>query len=481
MNLGSLRYYCSMVDTGEPYQTAEYKDESEIPFEPESKRWHIDKNVFKVRGTLGRFKGLRCVQKTIVVSAKGNQTSRMAQKGALVQEAKILHFARHHHVVRLIHTFLEEEDEDQFKFAVIMDRADGNLQSYLKPGKAPNIHWFGCLISVICHIHALGIRHRDIKPSNILIKGDTVLLADFGISQMGLGKTMPTTDLRRNAPRSREYCAPEVDKGHTRGRSADIFSLGAVFLEMITAQSYPDGLRELGDILDVPFQSSSSYAKNIDNVHGWAERMLRPALDQGQILSVCRKMLQPDRFQRPSAEELDSTWSVISAADKSVACKCARDVTITKCNKLAEACRKGLEDEVKHLLEEREDPNAINAIHYAAERGSEAIVQALLDGGADVDLPNPVGQTALHCAARSGYDGVVKLLLQNKANVNAKDENDQTALQGAAAQGYEGIVKMLLESGADAGAEDLDGVTAVIFADRRGHSAVLKILETYDR
>ena len=130
-----------------------------------------------------------------------------------------------------------------------MDRADASLQDYLKPGKSPSTEWFGCLIRAVHYIHTLGVRHRDIKPSNVLIKARKVLLADFGISQMGLGKTMPTTYKNRNASRSREYCAPKVDQGSTRGRSADIFSLGAVFLEMLIAINFPERFKDLNGIL----------------------------------------------------------------------------------------------------------------------------------------------------------------------------------------------------------------------------------------
>lgn len=462
----------------EPYEPCEYGEDIEIPFEPDGKSPIIYNMVEKVRGTSGQFKGLQCVRKTIMARDTG-QISRTRQKRTMMQEAKILYFAQHQHVIRLIHTYFEDKDENQLAFAVIMDRADRNLDSYLQPGKCPNREWFGCLISVVHHIHDLGIRHRDIKPANILIKGDTILLADFGISQMGLGRTMPTTNLRRNAARSREYCAPEVDEGRTRGRSADIFSLGAVFLEMLTTASNTTRLQELSDILQPSPQHNSSYAMNVSRVHQWIEERLWPVCRQHDILSACRMMLDANRYQRPSAVELNSTWSIISMMDESVACKCSRDTSVP--NKLVEACRKAAEDEVKHLLSQGADPNTINAIHHAAECGSEATVQALLDSGAEVDLRNPVGQTTLQCASRNGYEGVVRLLLQKGANVNAKDENDHTALQGAAAQGYERIVTMLLESGADVDAEDLDGDTAVIFADRRGQSGALKVLQEYER
>jgi serine/threonine protein kinase len=462
----------------ELYEPCEYKEDTEIPFEPDGKSPIIYNMVEKVRGTSGQFKDLRCVRKTIM-ALPTSRASRMTQRRAMIQEVKILYFAQHHHVIHLIHTYFEDKGENQLTFAVIMDRADRNLHSYLQPGNSPNRKWFGCLISVVHHIHALGIRHRDIKPANILIKGDTILLADFGISQMGLGKTMPTTNLHRNASRSREYCAPEVDEGRTRGRSADIFSLGAVFLEMLTAVSYTSGLQELNHILQPSSQHSSSYARNVSRVHKWIEERLLSVCGQDGILSVCRRMLDVNRYQRPSAEELNSTWFVISTRDESVACRCSLYKSVT--NKLVEACRKAAEDEVKQLLSEGADPNTISAIHQAAGCGSEAIVQALLDSGAEVDLQNPVGQTALHCAARNGYEGVVRLLLQKGASVNAKDENEQTALQGAAAQGNEGIVRMLLESGADVDAEDLDGDTAVIFADRRDQFGVLSMLEAYKK
>lgn len=475
----SMSQFCD----DEVYEPCEYKYDLEIPFAPDGNAPLISDCVEKVKGIAGNFKGLHCVRKTIITPIEADAAARVSIKDSvkrkIVQEAKILHYARHHHVIRLIHTYFEIGNERQIKFAVIMDRADGDLHEYLWPGRTPCWHWFGCLVDVIHHIHILGIRHRDIKPSNILIKGKNVLLADFGISQMGLGKTMPTTNLYRNAQRTREYCAPEVDEGRTRGRSADIFSLGAVFLEMLVAHAYPEGFKELNRILKSPDQQISSYAKNISEVHEWVKKNI-PAFDRGHdILSVCQRMLHPDRSQRPVADELDSIWSSLSTTDELMACQCERDVAITEENQLVDACRRGSEAEVKCLLKGGSNPNTLSAIHYAAEGGSKAIVKALLDSGAEVDIKNPVGQTALHCAARNGHGDVIKKLLESGADVNAKDENDQTALHNAAGQGYTGIVKMLLEADADIDAEDLDGDTAFQFAARHDHVNVLEVLESY--
>ncbi|KAJ5974033.1 hypothetical protein N7481_011243 [Penicillium waksmanii] len=190
-------------------------------------------------------------------------------------------------------------------------------------------------------------------------------------------------------------------------------------------------------------------------------------------------MLHPERSCRPSAEELELIWSSMSSLGKPSTCNCVGNVNLMEPDELRYACRWGSEGDVGRLLDIGMDPNTMGAIHHAAERGSKAIVQALLNGNANVDTTNPVGQTALHCASRNGFDGVVELLLENQASVNAEDENGQTALHAAAAQGYVNIVNILLEAGADTYLEDLDGDTAIHFADRSHHADIVELLENY--
>lgn len=54
----------------------------------------------------------------------------------------------------------------------------------------------------------VGIQHCDIKPSNMLLFGDTVKLADFGLSSPMIAKRMP----HRRAG-TLDYAAPEVFRG----------------------------------------------------------------------------------------------------------------------------------------------------------------------------------------------------------------------------------------------------------------------------
>jgi ankyrin repeat protein len=84
----------------------------------------------------------------------------------------------------------------------------------------------------------------------------------------------------------------------------------------------------------------------------------------------------------------------------------------------------------------------------AAEQGSLAIVQSLLDKGANVDAKSNNGVTALIAAAAKRYPRTVQSLLDNGADVDTKDKYGRTALMVAAARGCFAMVQLLLDKGA---------------------------------
>ena len=101
-------------------------------------------------------------------------------------------------------------------------------KTYLPEAKIRN--WMYQLVLAIDHMHSKGIFHRDIKPENILVKDDTVKLADFG-SCRGMNSKPPLTEYIS----TRWYRAPEcllTDGFYTQ--QIDMWGLGCVYFEMLS-------------------------------------------------------------------------------------------------------------------------------------------------------------------------------------------------------------------------------------------------------
>lgn len=88
----------------------------------------------------------------------------------------------------------------------------------------------------------------------------------------------------------------------------------------------------------------------------------------------------------------------------------------------------------------------------AASDGDLAAVTALLDVNPELvhARSEPYGWTPLHAAAHAGQLAVVELLLQRGADVNARDDGDRTyPMHWAAAAGHLDVVRRLANAGGD--------------------------------
>ncbi|KAL8755687.1 MAG: hypothetical protein Q9199_003476 [Rusavskia elegans] len=150
----------------------------------------------------------------------------------------------HEHLVRVVGSYT-----DQRSVAFLMEPvADMNLLTFLenfnrnREGWSPSLRsYFGCLANAVGYLHTQRIRHRDLKPANILVKDFKVYIADFGTARdWSLALNDTTTD--NGIPVTAPYVAPEVAHRSPRNSAADMWSLGVVFLEMVTVlrgQSLP--------------------------------------------------------------------------------------------------------------------------------------------------------------------------------------------------------------------------------------------------
>lgn len=121
-----------------------------------------------------------------------------------------------------------------------------------------------------------------------------------------------------------------------------------------------------------------------------------------------------------------------------------------------EACAVGNEHRVRALLYghpglARElSPDGFAPVALAAYFGHPAIVQALIDGGADVNAQakNPMKVAAIHAAVSARNLQCVEILLRHGADPNLKQQQDLTPLQAAQHNHDEPIIKALKAHGA---------------------------------
>ncbi len=131
-------------------------------------------------------------------------------------------------------------DDDGTCYIVMEYIEQGNtLRQYIKQDQILPIEkvveiLFKCA-KALNYAHSKGIVHRDIKPSNILVTQDMdVKIADFSIAHMH--KTDETHTQVLGVMGSPRYMSPEQIKEDTIGNQTDLYSLGVLGYEMLTAK-----------------------------------------------------------------------------------------------------------------------------------------------------------------------------------------------------------------------------------------------------
>ena len=93
--------------------------------------------------------------------------------------------------------------------------------------------------------------------------------------------------------------------------------------------------------------------------------------------------------------------------------------------------------------------NSLNAaLREACKKGNEEVVNHLIAAKVDVNVADIYRFTPLMIASQAGHEAIVEKLIQAGADINVKGEHGKTALMLACSRGHIYIVKKLIEAGA---------------------------------
>ena len=121
------------------------------------------------------------------------------------------------------------------------------------------------------------------------------------------------------------------------------------------------------------------------------------------------------------------------------------------------------------------------ALHLAAFFGQTAAVERLLDSGADTSAvsSNSLRNTPLHAAVAGGHVETSLLLVERGAPVSVADAGGHTPLHIAAEAGAVPVVRALLDRGADPLAVDAEDKTPLARAAARNQNEVIDVINLH--
>ncbi len=196
-----------------------------------------------------------------------------------LQEYELISGIRHPNVVRIYDLGIA----DDHAFIVMEHFSRGDLKARISEGisVAQAMDYLEQMAGALAAIHRVGVLHRDLKPGNVMCREDgSVALIDFGLAKrMRMSMDLTRTGEIFGTP---YYMSPEQGHGDPVGETADIYSLGVIFYEMLTRRK--------------PFAAASPMAVIYKHRHAGIPRLPEEAAGYQALFE---RMVAKDPADRP--------------------------------------------------------------------------------------------------------------------------------------------------------------------------------------
>ncbi|KAJ8484591.1 hypothetical protein OPV22_017076 [Ensete ventricosum] len=267
---------------------------------------------------------------TIVAVKRAQQDSLQGSK-EFFTEIELLSRLHHRNLVSLV-GYCDEEDEQMLVYEFM---PNGTLRDHLSArSKEPLNFPMRLRIALgaargISYLHTEAdppIFHRDIKASNILLDSRfTAKVADFGLSRLA-----PIPESEDTAPGhvstvvkgTPGYLDPEYFLTHKLTDKSDVYSLGVVFLELLTGMQPISHGKNI--VREVTMACQSSMFSIIDNRMG-----SYPSECIEKFVSLALRCCQDETDARPSMKEvvreLETIWGMTPEAETTASESTATD------------------------------------------------------------------------------------------------------------------------------------------------------------
>ncbi|TKY47280.1 LRR receptor serine/threonine-protein kinase [Spatholobus suberectus] len=257
-----------------------------------------------------------------VVAIKRAQEGSLQGEREFLTEISLLSRLHHRNLVSLI-GYCDEEGEQMLVYEFM---SNGTLRDHLSvTAKEPLTFAMRLKIALgaakgLTYLHTEAdppIFHRDVKASNILLDPKfSAKVADFGLSRLA-----PVPDMEGVVPGhvstvvkgTPGYLDPEYFLTHKLTDKSDVYSLGVVFLELLTGMHPISHGKNIVREVNVAYQSGVTFSI-VDGRMG-----SYPSEHVEKFLTLAMKCCEDEPEARPSmaevVRELENIWSTMPESD----------------------------------------------------------------------------------------------------------------------------------------------------------------------